>query len=702
MSRFIRDAKAFVLDSKKEHLFIWSAVISAIIAALILGVFARVAYAATCPALTYNLTLGHTDAQTYGEVSILQTFLAQYPDIYPEGDVVGYFGAATDAAVKRWQDANNILGPGDIGYGVVGLATRESIKQACFADNPDEILAAQMEVAEPQESAPLKRSISYSLYGSNCASYAIDWGDDSNPAVQIAPDPEAECDNKVINIKSTHTYVQAGAYVVTLYAKQHATNPNEMLIVDQIRLIVEGENAPGRQARMSVSPSSGRAPLDITASIDAESQLLCTAYSIDWGDGSEVNSYDPGLYNENCYGGAFSRAFTHTYEDEGAYTIRAKAGPASLDNLEEMNVTISVYDAGWAPEGDDEDNIQCFIDPRKGTAPFNTAAFVPLGGAYCDGDLEYYVDWGDGFRTESRYCDDAANHYDIFYHQYDTDGAFDAQLVRTHGTTEFTPEECPVEVRKPVEIEFTIPQGGDRVIIDKPFTLKWTLANAPGKQDGKDPRVRLTFITEDGRSGFIADVDVDDHQYEWTPTTEPCIEGVCQSSITPGKYYIQASVIYDPCDGDPYCGRNVDVVGYDRIEKPVQVFASGTPALGESWLVQVSDRLFAHPLEGVAPAIIHFTSVLNSTASCQGGVYTIEFGDGTSSAQAYPQGMCRAFASSFSHTYIYPGRYLVTLSQNGIPTASMPITITSSDQTANALGVWNAVVSFFKNLFSKQ
>jgi len=77
-----------------------------------------------------------TDANSNGEVSVLQEFLARYPDIYPAGSVTGFFGNLTEGAVQEWQTTHDVLpaaNPGTAattGYGVVGPDTRTSIRTA--------------------------------------------------------------------------------------------------------------------------------------------------------------------------------------------------------------------------------------------------------------------------------------------------------------------------------------------------------------------------------------------------------------------------------------------------------------------------------------------------------------------------------------------------------------------------------------------
>ncbi len=69
------------------------------------------------------------------EVTELQRCLAQDPQVYPEGEVIGYFGPATKRAVIRFQEkyAQEILEPSGLkkGTGIVGPSTRSKLNEIC-------------------------------------------------------------------------------------------------------------------------------------------------------------------------------------------------------------------------------------------------------------------------------------------------------------------------------------------------------------------------------------------------------------------------------------------------------------------------------------------------------------------------------------------------------------------------------------------
>lgn len=64
------------------------------------------------------------------QVNQLQTFLAKYPDIYPEGLITGFYWTATYKAVGRFQTKYGVVvDSNSLGYGVVGPKTREKLNE---------------------------------------------------------------------------------------------------------------------------------------------------------------------------------------------------------------------------------------------------------------------------------------------------------------------------------------------------------------------------------------------------------------------------------------------------------------------------------------------------------------------------------------------------------------------------------------------
>jgi len=91
------------------------------------------------PDLTRALFRGLNDSVTKGEVSQLQRFLSQFPQIYPAGLITGFFGPLTEQSVKQFQAQYGVVSSGSpetTGYGVVGPKTRVAIKDACSESIP--------------------------------------------------------------------------------------------------------------------------------------------------------------------------------------------------------------------------------------------------------------------------------------------------------------------------------------------------------------------------------------------------------------------------------------------------------------------------------------------------------------------------------------------------------------------------------------
>lgn len=82
---------------------------------------------ASCAAFAPGLKLGVTTK----EVTRLQTILKKDPSIYPEGLVTGYYGPATDKAIKALQIKEGITTAGSAVYGLLGPATSKALVTLC-------------------------------------------------------------------------------------------------------------------------------------------------------------------------------------------------------------------------------------------------------------------------------------------------------------------------------------------------------------------------------------------------------------------------------------------------------------------------------------------------------------------------------------------------------------------------------------------
>lgn len=81
--------------------------------------------AAPVAAIARSLAIGSRG----NDVSTIQSFLANDSALYPEGTVSGYFGPATQRAVKRFQEKHGIAKAGESGYGSIGPKTRAKLNE---------------------------------------------------------------------------------------------------------------------------------------------------------------------------------------------------------------------------------------------------------------------------------------------------------------------------------------------------------------------------------------------------------------------------------------------------------------------------------------------------------------------------------------------------------------------------------------------
>lgn len=328
----------------------------------------------TCPSITADLSRGSRGS----EVESLQRYLTQTGH-YTYGEVTGYYGSATEAAVQRFQASQGVVSSGtaaSTGYGVVGPKTRKALNASCTGATYNEAIARDLVITPEVGQLPLQVTATFSLNSSSCSSYILDWGDGTKP-LSFDAGLEQNCTKDIAHKRATHTYNVPGTHQVVLRAGH---GPLSQARVVSRTFVSVGDTAP---SGFSISPTTGSAPLTTSISFPVLGSS-CTSYEADWGDGT-IDRHQAASY-DFCTQDSGTQSITHTYTDPGTYTVRFKTGRAPIAQLEvneQWNVIVqNDVAAGAVVE----------IKPTAGNAPLIVK--VDMYG-FSESCTSYSLDWGD-------------------------------------------------------------------------------------------------------------------------------------------------------------------------------------------------------------------------------------------------------------------------------------------------------------------
>jgi peptidoglycan hydrolase-like protein with peptidoglycan-binding domain len=336
---------------------------------------AQSATTAQCPALTRALSLGSTGADV---VALQQFLIAQ--GILPANDATGYYGPATQTAVKQYQAANGIVSsgtPATTGYGNIGPATRAFIASHCGStailqpqlgtcptyQNPicqsnqhltagpvvngcqmapicvANTVVASLSGSVNQGEAPL--TVSFSGNGGGQSYFGgviINFGDGGTNTFCA---PNVVCNQSSVN----HVYQNAGSYI----AKLVGTGQNGSSVLGAINITVTQPAVP-----FSANPTSGTVPLKVV--------FHGVGNIINFGDTSGQKTTDGTAIQET----------SHTYQTAGTYnasssnaTIAITVNATSTAATSTGNCIVPTHDLkvgdGDSSTGGDVTNLQNFL-----------------------------------------------------------------------------------------------------------------------------------------------------------------------------------------------------------------------------------------------------------------------------------------------------------------------------------------------------
>lgn len=92
---------------------------------------------------------------------------------------------------------------------------------------------------------------------------------------------------------------------------------------------------------------------------------------------------------------------------------------------------------------------------------------------------------------------------------------------------------------------------------------------------------------------------------------------------------------------------------------------------GPSAQAPVGGFITVTPISGAAPLIVNVIATVNTTKSCGGATYTLDFGDGSMGQQIpVSAGNCAQLSQTYPHTYQYGGAYEIRLAAGGHQTTA--------------------------------
>jgi peptidoglycan hydrolase-like protein with peptidoglycan-binding domain len=253
------------------------------------------------------------------DVKRLQQFLALDPAIYPERLVTGYYGALTEAAVKRFQCKNKIVcegTPESTGYGVTGPRTAAILALQCPAGGTPQAetgaVGGFMRVSPISGAAPLNVSIEATVNTTNsCATavYEIDFGDNTAPGQITVPSGTCHELRQVFN----HGYNAPGAYTISLRSGVHRTTATVTVSGSQV---TQPTTVPDTFA---ATPTSGTAPFPVVfqGTINGAAKCNTGSYTLDFGNGQTAM-----LPVSGCTPNSYT--VTHTYTTAGNFVAKLR------------------------------------------------------------------------------------------------------------------------------------------------------------------------------------------------------------------------------------------------------------------------------------------------------------------------------------------------------------------------------------------
>jgi PKD repeat protein len=506
--------------------------------------------------------------------------------------------------------------------------------------------------ASPQTGvAPL--SVSFGANGlTSGTNYSIDFGDGTQSPLSIIA--QADCSSCNPNTYGAfHTYTTSGVFTAKLMYQPPYTCPQGQYctlmmpapqIIKTVTVTATGNTQTGS---LSVTPASGSAPLTITISAPSsvENKINSCVYSqgffgasgnglrVDWGDGTVSPTNASSRLGQSCT----NEITTHTYAQSGTYTVRVTSwhpGPTDAPITDwQGSAIVTVSGSASASE-------IFTATPASGNVPLNVSYRIDNANTLL---YSYSISYGDGTSPYLLFapagagnCTGAGNGcFMIDSHIYSQAGTYTATLYRTIIASCSGGVVCSAGVREIVKS--AIVTAGSVSSNGASLSAYPTTGNAP---------LSVAFsATRLPQSNSLYTIQFGDGT---TQNVQGNYSQACTASypITCTNFYgFNVSHVYTTAGA-----YTAQVISNNSVVASTVITVTGVQSSGGS--------LAATPASGSSPLTVSFSG--NTNSGCDGGYFTMYFGDGSSEQFAIAADSCRPTVQT-GHVYYAPGTYSVTL-----------------------------------------
>jgi hypothetical protein len=495
-------------------------------------------------------------------------------------------------------------------------------------------------------------------YASNSAAdftATIDWGDGTTTAGTVSGGSGAD-----LTVSGSHAYADEGSYPVTVTLADDAPG-TATATATTTAIVAEGDF--GNLTPITIAPTEGQAFSGAVANFTDPGNPLQTAgdfsATIDWGDGITTAGTVSGTT-----GGPFTISGSHTYADEGTFTVLASFADDSPSSL-----TATVTSTAAVSEADVLSGTAGPIAATEGAVFTGTALAVFTDTGYSGnvpGDFSATIDWGDGTTDTGTVSGGAGTFTVSGDHTYADEGSFPVTIALA--------DDAPGTASATVTTTATVADSDTLVPV----------AATVNATEGTTYSGAVATFTNSGYAGnpaadFIATIDWGDGT-----TTAGTVSG------SAGTLTVSGSHLYAEEGSNP-----LSVTLSDDAPGTAAATATGTANVAEGdALAPIAASVSATEGTTFSGMVATFTNAGYAGNAATDFVATIDWGDGTTTAGTVT-GSAGTLTVSGSHLYADEGSnpLTVTLSDDAPGTAIATATGTASVADADLLAPVTASVS---------